>query len=63
MKAKVDGSEKSPRILGGSFLLSLMLVGAIGSWDLIGRVPLAIGLFERCDLYSIIGIFIFKLNG
>ena len=62
MKANVGGADKWVRILGGSFLLGLVMVGAIGSWGLIGLVPLATGLVERCGLYSMIGISTCKLN-
>ena len=62
MKANVGGADKWARILGGSFLLGLAMVGAIGSWGLIGLVPLATGLVERCGLYSMIGISTCKLN-
>ena len=62
MRANVGGTDKWARILGGSFLLGLAMVGAIGSWGLIGLVPLATGLFERCGLYSMIGISTCKLN-
>ena len=62
MNANVGGSDKWLRILGGSFLLGLVMVGAVGSWGLIGLVPLATGLFERCGLYSMIGMSTCKLN-
>ena len=62
MKANVGGFDKRARILGGSFLLGLVMVGAIGSWGLIGIIPLATGLAERCGLYSIIGISTCKLK-
>jgi len=62
MKANVGGADKWVRILGGSFLLGLVMVGAIGSWGLIGLIPLATGLVERCGLYSIIGMSTCKLN-
>lgn len=62
MKTNVGGVDKWARILGGSFLLGLVMVSAIGSWGLIGLVPLATGLFERCGLYSIIGMSTCKLN-
>lgn len=62
MKANVGGADKWARILGGSFLLGLAMFGAIGSWGLIGLVPLATGLFERCGIYSIIGVSTCKLN-
>lgn len=56
MKANVGGTDKWARIFGGSFLIGLTMVGAIGSWGLVGIIPLATGLFERCGLYSIIGL-------
>ena len=62
MRANVGGADKWTRILGGSFLLGLVMVGAIGSWGLIGLVPLATGLVERCGLYSMIGMSTCKLN-
>ena len=62
MKENVGGVDKWVRILGGSFLLGLVMVGAIGSWGLIGLVPLATGLVERCGLYFMIGISTCKLN-
>ena len=62
MKANVGGVDKWARILGGSVLLGLVMVGAIGSWGLIGLVSLATGLVERCGLYSMIGISTCKLN-
>ena len=62
MRANVGGADKWVRILGGSFLLGLVMVGAIGSWGLIGLVPLATGLVERCGLYSMIGMSTCKLN-
>ena len=62
MKANVGGFDKRVRILGGSFLLGLVMVGAIGSWGLIGIIPLATGLAERCGLYSIVGISTCKLK-
>ncbi len=54
MKANVGGADKWARILFGSFLIGLVMVGAVGSWGLIGIIPLATGLFERCGLYSLI---------
>ena len=62
MKANVGGFDKRVRILGGSFLLGLVMVGAIGSWGLIGIIPLATGLAERCGIYSIVGISTCKLK-
>jgi sorbitol-specific phosphotransferase system component IIBC len=62
MKANVGGVDKWGRILFGSFLIGLVMVGAIGSWGLIGLVPLATGLFERCGLYSLVGISTCKLE-
>ena len=62
MKANVGGFDKRVRILGGSFLLGLVMVGAIGSWGLIGIIPLATGLAERCGLYAIVGISTCKLK-
>ena len=62
MKANVGGVDKWGRILFGSFLIGLVMVGAIGIWGLIGIVPLATGLFERCGLYSLIGISTCKLE-
>ncbi|MFZ9022694.1 MAG: YgaP family membrane protein [Litorivicinaceae bacterium] len=62
MKANVGGADKWARILGGSFLLGLVMVGAIGSWGLIGLIALATGLVERCGLYSIIGMSTCKMN-
>jgi hypothetical protein len=62
MKANVGGVDKWGRILFGSFLIGLVIVGAIGSWGLIGLVPLATGLFERCGLYSLIGFSTCKLE-
>ena len=56
MKANVGGTDKWARIFGGSFLIGLTMVGAIGSWGLVGIISLATGLFERCGLYSIIGL-------
>ena len=62
MKANVGGFDKRARILGGSFLLGLVMVGAIGPWGLIGIIPLVTGLAERCGLYSILGISTCKLK-
>ena len=62
MKANVGGFDKRARILGGSFLLGLVMVGAIGPWGLIGIIPLATGLAERCGLYAIVGISTCKLK-
>ena len=62
MKANVGGVDKWGRILFGSFLIGLVMVGAIGSWGLIGLVPLATGLFERCGLYSLVGFSTCKLE-
>ena len=62
MKANAGGFDKRARILGGSFLLGLVMVGAIGSWGLIGIIPLATGLAERCGLYAIVGISTCKLK-
>jgi len=55
MKTNVGGADKWVRILFDSFLIGLVMVGAVGSWGLIGIIPLATGLFERCGLYSLIG--------
>ena len=55
MKTNVGGADKWARILFGSFLIGLVMVGAVGNWGLIGIIPLATGLFERCGLYSLIG--------
>jgi hypothetical protein len=55
MKTNVGGADKWARILFGSFLIGLVMVGAVGSWGLIGIIPLVTGLFERCGLYSLIG--------
>jgi hypothetical protein len=62
MKANVGGVDKWGRILFGSFLIGLVMVGAIGSWGWIGLVPLATGLFERCGLYSLVGFSTCKLE-
>ena len=62
MKANVGGVDKWGRILFGSFLIGLVMVGAVGSWGLIGLVPLATGLFERCGLYSLIDFSTCKLE-
>jgi len=62
MKANVGGVDKWGRILFGSFLIGLMMVGAIGAWGWIGVVPLATGLLERCGLYSLVGISTCKLE-
>jgi len=62
VKANVGGFDKRARILGGSFLLGLVMVGAIGPWGLIGIIPLATGLAERCGLHSILGISTCKLK-
>lgn len=61
MKANVGGFDKWARILGGSFFWPLH-GGAIGPWGLIGLIPLATRLFERCGLYSILGISTCKLQ-
>ena len=42
--------DKWARILFGSFLIGLVMVDAVGSWGLIGIVPLATGLVGRCGL-------------
>ena len=55
MKTNVGGADKWARILFGSFLIGLVMVDAVGSWGLIGIVPLATGLVGRCGLYSLIG--------
>ena len=55
MKTNVGGADKWARILFGSFLIGLVMVGAVGSWGLIGIIPLATGLFERCGLYYLFG--------
>ena len=62
MKANVGGFDKWARIFGGSFLLGLVMVEAIGSWGLAGIIPLVTGLTERCGLYSIVGISTCKLR-
>ena len=62
MKANVGGFDKWARILGGSFLFGLVMVGAIGSWELVGIIPLVTGLTERCGLYFIVGISTCKLG-
>ena len=62
MKANVGGFDKWARIFGGSFLLGLVMVDAIGLWGLVGIILLATGVTERCGLYSIVGISTCKLG-
>ena len=62
MKANVGGFDKWARIFGGSFLLGLVMVDAIGPWGLVGIILLATGVTERCGLYSIVGISTCKLG-
>jgi hypothetical protein len=62
MKANVGGFDKWARILGGSFLLGLVIVGALGPRGVVGIIPLATGVTERCGLYSIVGISTCKLG-
>ncbi|MGR2739585.1 YgaP family membrane protein [Billgrantia sp. Q4P2] len=37
-------------------LIGLALTGAMGAWGWIGVLPLATGLFNFCQVYSLLGI-------
>ncbi len=56
MSPNVGGIDKVLRIVIGVVLIGLAASGRIGAWGYIGIVPLLTGLFNRCALYSLLGI-------
>lgn len=56
MKANVGGFDKVLRIVLGLVLIALAATHTVGWWGYLGVVPLLTGVFNRCALYSILGI-------
>ena len=56
MSPNVGGIDKVLRIVIGVVLIGLAVSGQIGAWGYIGIVPLLTGIFNRCALYSLLGI-------
>ena len=50
------------RVILGTVLLSLTIVGPMTAWGLIGIVPIVTGLFGFCPIYKIIGLSTCTLN-
>ena len=50
------------RVILGTVLLSLTIVGPMTAWGLIGIVPIVTGLFGFCTIYKIIGLSTCPLN-
>ncbi|NRA53578.1 MAG: DUF2892 domain-containing protein [Gammaproteobacteria bacterium] len=50
------------RVILGTVLLSLTIVGPMTAWGLIGIVPIVTGLFGFCPIYKIIGLSTCPLN-
>ena len=56
MKTNVGTIDRALRIVAGLVLLGLFASGWIGTWGVIGLVPLATGLLGFCPLYQVLGI-------
>lgn len=56
MTQNVGNIDKWIRIVAGAAILALGVFGPLGWWGLIGIVPLATGLMNRCPAYSLIGV-------
>ena len=54
--------ERVIRVILGTVLLSLTIVGPMTAWGLIGIVPIVTGLFGFCPIYKIIGLSTCPLN-
>ena len=55
--------ERGARVIGGLGLLSLLLVGPVPGWGLIGLVglvPLVTGAVGTCPIYTVLGISTWK---
>ena len=56
LKHNVGTIDRALRIVLGLALLAIVFVGPKTLWGYIGIVPLLIGVFGTCPLYTILGI-------
>ena len=62
MKTNIHPIERSLRLIGGLFLMSLAFWGPSSLWFLLGIIPVATGLSGWCPLYTILGISTCKIE-
>lgn len=56
MKVNVGTVDRSIRIIVGTVLIVLTLLGIIGPWGWIGVLPLLTGFMKVCPAYSLLRI-------
>ena len=56
MKANVGSTDRALRILAGSLLILLSLLGVIGAWGWVGLIPIATGALRFCPAYTVLGL-------
>ena len=52
----IGSADKIARLVVGTLLIVLALMGTIGWWGLIGVVPIATALMNWCPAYTLLGI-------
>jgi hypothetical protein len=55
MKTNVGAIDRVLRVIIGTLLIALTLMGTIGPWGWIGIVPLATAALGFCPLYTVLG--------
>lgn len=56
MQANIGTLDRTLRIVLGTLLVALSLLGMIGWWGWIGVLPLVTGLVRFCPAYPLLGI-------
>lgn len=56
MNANVGSTDRALRILAGSLLILLSLLGVIGAWGWVGLIPIATGALRFCPAYTVLGL-------
>jgi hypothetical protein len=56
MNANVGSTDRALRILTGSLLILLSLLGVIGAWGWVGLIPIATGALRFCPAYTVLGL-------
>lgn len=62
MKQNVHNMERVIRIVVGIGLLTLVFVGPMTMWGLVGIIPLVTGIIGWCPPYAILGISTCKVS-
>lgn len=56
MTKNIHPIERAVRIIGGSFLISMVFWGPQSLWFYLGFIPLVTGLIGWCPPYNMLGI-------